>query len=633
MTRITLALALALALLPTLVTAQDEPEPYRVEDHYEKTEHHVPMRDGVELFTAVYRPKDATSEHPYPILINRTPYAVGPYGEDRFPGRLAPSRAMTEEGYIVVHQDVRGRYMSDGEYDNMRPHVPGDGAIDESSDTYDTIEWLLEHVEGHNGKVGIWGISYPGFYAAAALPEAHPALVAASPQAPISDFYFDDFHHRGAFTLDYLLITSVFTFQKDERTTDRWFPLDLPGTPDGYRFYLELGPLSNARRYYGDDAFFWQQIVHHPDYDRFWQDRNILPHLRDVHTAVMTVGGWFDAEDLYGPLHIYQEIEKTSPDADNTLVMGPWGHGDWSRGPGTQVVGNIGFGEDISKHYQEDVEARFFRHYLKGEGDATGLPEALVFDTGRKEWSEFDAWPPSDAGPYRLDFGDRGTLGHNSPAGPDDEFAFTEFISDPAHPVPDSEAIRLVMTPRAYMTDDQRFASRRPDVVSFRSEPLEEDLTLAGPLEATLFVSTTGTDADWVVKLIDVYPDDQPKIEGTPDHVVLGGYEQLVRGEIVRGRYRDSFEHPEPFTPGEITTVKLPLQDVYHTFKEGHSLLVHVQSSWFPLFDRNPQKYVPNIYKADAADFVPATHRVYHAPEYPSHLDVQVLPEAGPTGE
>ncbi|WP_169979436.1 CocE/NonD family hydrolase [Tautonia rosea] len=627
-----LAFAGVLAGFPVLAIGQQvvDSAPIIVEERFEKTEHLIPMRDGVRLFTAIYHPRDASAENPYPILISRTPYSCNPYGEDEYRPVIGPSKAMMEEGYIVVYQDVRGRFQSEGTYDNMRPHVPGELPIDESSDAYDTIEWLLEHVEGHNGRVGMWGISYPGFYTAAALPEAHPALVAASPQAPIADFFFDDFHHNGAYTLAYFLITPVFGYQKAGPQDSRWFDIIDPRTRDGYKFYLELGPLKNAERYYGPENFFWRQIVEHPNYDEFWQRRAILPHLNGLSTAVMTVGGWFDAEDLYGPLNIYQTIERENPGTFNMLVMGPWGHGDWARnGDGPQVTGNIPFGEGLSSSYQEQVEARFFRHFLKEGNDpddpGPDLPEALTFDTGRKQWHEFDQWPPATVTAAQLYFGNDRTLTANPPED-EDRQPFSEFISDPNTPVPDSGEIRIVMTPRAYMTDDQRFATRRPDVLSFRSEVLESDVTLAGPMIARLFVSTTGTDADWVVKLIDEYPSDHPMEEHAPEGVEFGDYEQLVRGEILRGRFRNSFETPEPFVAGEVTPVELTLQDVFHTFKKGHRILVHVQSSWFPLFDRNPQTFVPNIFEADEADFTRQTHRVYHSPEFPSHLEISLLP-------
>ena len=606
-------------LVPGLGLAQEEP--WILEDHYQKSEHRIEMRDGVQLYTVVYTPKNRSRD--YPIMLNRTCYSCRPYGTKDYPSRIGPSEIMEKEGYIFVKQDVRGRWMSGGRFDNMRPHVPGDDGIDESSDTYDTIEWLLNHLDGHNSKVGMWGISYPGFYTAAALPEAHPALAASSPQAPISDFFFDDFHHHGAYLLSYFMATPVFGYQHDGPTQEPWYSRIEPKTEDGYKFYMDLGPLSNASKYYGKDNFFWQQLADHPNYDEFWQARSILPHLKGIDHAVMTVGGWFDAEDLYGPLNIYRKVEENNPEAFNILVMGPWSHGDWARDRPTQMVGNIVFGEKISEFYQREIEAPFFRHFLKNTGQPPKF-EALVFDTGRKTWDAFAEWPPQDAKTekFYLRSDERLSL---KPTDSEDAEA-TEYLSDPNEPVPYSEDIKIVFTPRKYMTDDQRFAERRPDVIEFQTEPLPEDLTLAGELLAQLFVSTTGTDADWVVKVIDVYPDDEPNDPLTPEHIRLGGYQMMVRSEVMRGRFRNSYEHPQAFTPGEPTEVTLPLQDVYHTFKAGHRVMIQIQSTWFPLIDRNPQTFVDNIFRATQDDFQKATHRVFHSRSYPSSIQFKRLP-------
>nr|WP_236614004.1 CocE/NonD family hydrolase [Nafulsella turpanensis] len=594
-------------------------------EDYEKEEYFIPMRDGVELFTAVYSPKDKSKK--YPILMNRTPYSVRPYGEDSLRNRFGPSEYLMEDGYIFVYQDVRGRYMSEGLYDNMRPQINFENKkkqkeIDESTDTYDTIDWLLKNLDNDNGKVGQWGISYPGFYTAAGLISNHPALKASSPQAPIADFYFDDFHHRGAYTLSYFLATPVFGYQKDSLVKEPWYPMVDPGTPDGYQFYMDLGPLKNASKYYGEDNFFWQQLSEHPNYDEFWQKRNILPHLRNIDHAVMTVGGWFDAEDLYGPLSIYKTIEKHNPDATNMLVMGPWSHGDWARDRVAQTVGFVHFGDSISDFYQKNIEYPFFSHQLKGMPDP-GLPEAYVFDTGLKKWRQFTAWPPAGVEATKWFLHDNEQLELENPD--DSDIPYSEFISDPNKPVPYTDQTKIVFTPRAYMAGDERHAARRPDVLVFETEVLEEDVTLAGEILAHLMVSTSQTDADWVVKLIDVYPPDAPDYEGNPENIRMGNYHQLVRSEIMRGRFRNSFEEPEPFTPDEVTKVEFPLQDVLHTFKKGHKIQVQVQSTWFPLFDRNPQKYVENIFEADEDDFVKALHRVYHNPEYPSYLEVDLL--------
>lgn len=506
--------------------------------------------------------------------------------------------------------------MSEGDFDNMRPHVPGNDPkkkeIDESSDTFDTIEWLLKNIKNHNGQVGQWGISYPGFYTAAALPEAHPALVASSPQAPIADFFFDDFHHMGAFLQSYLMAYPVFGHQTEPTSEswyqDKWQKLQVAGnTKDGYDFHLNLGSLKNVEKYYPDD-FFWQQTVEHPNYDDFWQKRSILPHLEDIDHAVMTVGGWYDAEDLFGPLNIYKTIEENNPKATNTIIMGPWSHGDWSRERGFQAVNHIYFGDSISTFYQKNIERPFFNYHLKGEG-SFDLPEAYMFDTGLKQWREFQVWPPTDINPVRLRFGEDGRLLVNEQGDP--EITFT-YISDPDNPVPyTSETEAVTFTPRRFMTDDQRHASRRPDVLTFQTDPLQEDLTLAGEIVARLKVALSSTDADFVVKLIDVYPEDAEPTKATPPHVVMAGYQQLVRHEVFRGRFRNSFEYPEPFTPGKPEDVNFPLQDILHTFKKGHRIMVQIHSTWFPYIDRNPQKYVENIYKAEEEDFQKAEITVY----------------------
>lgn len=595
-----------------------------IPDRYQKREAKIAMRDGVKLHVAIYMPRDTSKS--YPIMINRTPYSSQPYGEENYARRIGPSTFMEDEGYIFVKSDVRGRWNSEGQYDNMRPHVPGDADIDESSDTYDTIEWLLENVPNNNGKVGIWGISYPGFYSAAALPEHHPALLAVSPQAPISDFFFDDFHHNGAYLQSYFLATATFGYQHDGPTRNSWYKTPPPLSNDSWTFNQSLVPLAEgAKRYYGEDNFFWQQLVEHPNYDTFWQKRSILPHLHDVKTNVMTVGGLFDAEDLYGPLHIYQELEKNNPGIHNCLVMGPWSHGDWARPSKYQVVGNVPFGQDISAAYQRDIEAPFFRYFLKGEGQKPQF-EAMIFDTGLRQWKTFESWPPQTAEDGTLVLNGDKSLGINEAKSDDGEFR--EFISDPSDPVPyrDRPLLKLRFTPRPYMSDNQKFATLRDDVLTFTTDVLTEPVTIAGDISAELKVSTDKTDADWIVKLIDVYPEDHPQLPGTPEGVQLAGYHQMVRSEVMRGRFRDSFSEPKPFTPDEVTNVDVPLQDVLHTFKPGHRIMVQVQSSWFPLIDLNPQTYVDNIFKASKEDFVRATHRLYHSDESQSQLKIRVLP-------
>lgn len=611
-----LLLAVSLSFCLGFGFAQNPPQQDSIymRNHYDKVEYQIPMRDGKKLFTLVYIPKDKSKT--YPILLNRTCYSASGYAD--FKTGSHPSRYLVRDGYIFAFQDVRGRYMSEGTFDNMRPNIPGNdqknkAAIDESSDTWDAIEWMIKNIKGNNGKVGMFGISYPGFYTAAAIPDAHPALKASSPQAPISDFFFDDFHHMGAFLQSYTAAFAVFGYQKDSNTKEHWYSDKLMrlyglSIKDSYDFYLSEGPLKNITQKYHHDNFFWNQIVDHPNYDDFWQKRNLLPHLKNVKHAVMTVGGWFDAEDLYGPLNIYKTIESTSPSANNTLVMGPWGHGDWAHEGGKSVHNHIYFGDSISTFYLREIERSFFAHHLKGEGIAH-LPEAYMFDTGKKEWQKFQTWPPKNVFPIKLYFSENGKLSVNKPL---NVKAVFEYISDPAKPVPyTSETEGLAFTPRSFMSDDQREASRRPDVLTFETDILAEDLTAAGEIMAKLKVSLSSTDADFIVKLIDVYPQDHPNYDHNPDNIVMGGYQQLVRHEVFRGRFRNSFEKPEPFKPNEVTDVNFPLQDVLHTFKKGHKMMIQIHSTWFPYIDRNPQKYVDNIYKANEADFVKATIKVY----------------------
>ncbi|WP_115462767.1 CocE/NonD family hydrolase [Winogradskyella aurantiaca] len=588
-------------------------EPTYIKDNYTKTEYSIPMRDGLKLFTIVYTPKDQSKT--YPILLNRTCYNASRSADYDFG---YPSSYLVKDKYIMVFQDVRGRYMSEGLFTTMTPNIPGNDVtntkdIDESSDTYDTIEWLINNIPNNNKKVGMLGISYPGFYTAAGIPDAHPALKASSPQAPIADFFFDDFHHHGAFLQSYTAAFAVFGYQKDSLTNTPWYTDKImrfyaSAPKDGYNFHLEQGPLKNITKNYHFDNFFWKEITEHPNYDEFWQRRSILPHLKNVNHAVMTVGGWFDAEDLYGPLNIYKSIEESSPNAQNTIVMGPWDHGGWARERGKTTHNHIYFGDSISTYYQRDVERKFFAHYLKGKGD-TKFAEALMFDTGSKKWETFKEWPPKDIPQLRLHFGKNGRLGVNQPL---DENAVFDYTSDPAKPVPyRSQTEGLTFTPRQFMTDDQRHASTRPDVLTFQSDILTEDTVLAGEIIAKLKVAMTGTDADFVVKLIDVYPDDHPNYEHNEKNIVMAGYQQLVRSEVYRGRFRNSYETPEPFVPNQVTDVNVPLQDILHTFKKGHRIMIQIHSTWFPYIDRNPQKYVDNIYEANEEDFIKSTISVY----------------------
>ncbi len=591
-------------------------------DDYEKSEYMIPMRDGVKLFTSVYVPKKKSDE--YPILLNRTPYSVRPYGDAK-KRSLHPSNLFVDEKFIFVFQDVRGTFMSEGTFVNMRPQLTeynSEKDIDESTDTYDTVDWLIKNIKGNNGKVGLWGISYPGFYAAAATINSHPAVKAISPQAPIADWFFDDFHHHGTLFLPHSFgFLSIFGQARPEPTKNWGKRFQYP-TPDGYDFYLNnIGPLENVNKnYFKGDIDFWNQIVEHPNYDDFWQRRNLLPHLKGVTPAVLVVGGWFDAEDLYGPLNIYENIEKNNPRTENFIVMGPWSHGAWAREG--DHLGNVLFSQDPdpSLYYRENLEFPFFMHYLKDIEDPD-LAEATMFVTGENMWREFETWPPKNLKPGKIYLNGDGTLGLQPENGTQ---GYREFISNPAKPVPFTETVTTRMS-REYMTDDQRFASRRPDVLTYQSGILDQDLTIAGKMIANLFVSISQTDADWIVKLIDVYPDDAPDNEYTADHIRMAGYQQLVRSEAFRGRFRNSYEFPEPFVPNEITQVKVPLQDILHTFKKGHRIMVQVQSTWFPLVDRNPQKYVPNIYEAKKEDFVISTHKIYSSPKSFSNIEISIL--------
>ncbi|OIQ19505.1 CocE/NonD family hydrolase [Lacinutrix sp. MedPE-SW] len=621
-------------LKTTTTTVTQETDTY-VQDNYTKKEVDIAMRDGIKLHTTIYSPKDTSKE--YPIIMMRTPYSSKPYGENKFKEKIGPNVHLMKEGNIIVYQDVRGRWMSEGVYDNMRAYIPNkkdNNDVDESSDTYDTIDWLVNNVENNNGRVGTWGISYPGFYATYSTIDAHPALKAASPQACIGDFFFDDFHHNGAFLLSYFRAVSLFGTTKNKPTDSAWYKLPNLPTQDQYQFFLDAGPLSNLNSYFQYetpddksvsktdriDDVFWKEIIEHPNYDSIWKPKGLIQNLKHSKptVATMIVGGFFDAEDLYGPLETYKAIEKNNPEAYNTIVFGPWDHGRWARSDEKNYVGNYFFGDSISLNYQKQVETKFFNHFLKGSGDKnTGLPEAYVFDSGKKDWSSFNAWPPENVTKQKM------YLNANQ------ELATTKkgntkevFISDLKRPVPYSEDIKTVFTPRKYMTDDQRFAARRPDVLVFETEALEKDLTLAGDILANLKVATTGTDADWIVKVIDVHPGDiEEQEEGMQDHLKLSNYHMMVRSEVMRGRFRNSFEKPEPFVPNKTTDVTIKLQDVFHTIKAGHKLQIQVQSTWFPLIDLNPQTFVPNIYKAKESDFKNQTHTVFNA----SNIEFSIL--------
>ncbi len=605
-----------------------------VRENYYKIERMITMRDGVKLFTAMYIPKDSSQKHP--ILFKRTPYTCQPYGEGQFNPALYNSYWINylKEGYIIAIQDVRGKWMSEGDYVDVRPFNPNkkNKDIDEASDTYDAIDWMINNIPGNNKRVGVFGISYPGFYSTMAALSNHPALKAVSPQAPVTDWFIgDDFHHNGA-----LMVMDAFNFYsgfgkprpKPSMVGEEGFTIP---TPDNYDFFLRTGALKNFSKIMGDSIAFWNDLMNHPNYDDWWKARNPRNFVSNIKPAMLIVGGLFDAEDCFGAWELYKAIEAKSKNTDNRLVMGPWFHGTWGgRGDGS-YLGNVRFGSKTSEYYQRNIEIPFFNFYLKLKGTVRDIAEANIFFTGENEWRNLQQWPPQNVENKNLFLAWNGRLTGTdfwSMNKPNNEQKFTEYICDPAHPVPYTEDVHLDRT-REYMTDDQRFASRRPDVLTFTSGVLDADVTLAGPLVADLMVSISSTDADFVVKLIDVFPDDYKYDEkemgkGNGANYPMGGYQMLVRGEIMRGKFRNSFEKPEPFVPGKITQVKYTLPDVAHTFKKGHKIMIQIQSSWFPIADRNPQKFI-DIYHCDDSDFQKSTIKIYHDAVNQSKIILPVL--------
>jgi len=632
---------LGLLSFTAAVFAQGKPDApeFDVKAHYTKYEYRIPMRDGVHLFTSVYVPKDTSQ--PYPFLIDRTPYSVAPYGVDSYRTRLGPSPDFDEAGYIFVFQDVRGRFMSEGTFVEMRPHIDVKKSkqdVDDSSDLYDTIDWLLKNVANNNGNAGIWGISYPGFFTSASIIDSHPALKAASPQAPMTDLFMgDDAYHGGAFMLAANFgFYAFFKPQHNPQLPPKNFGSFDWGTKDAYEFYLNAGPLSNLKKYLEGGSQLWDDQVQHDTYDAYWKARNLAPHMKNIHCAVLTVGGWFDAEDLQGPFSTFHSIDEKNPGIFNALVMGPWVHGGWARYDGKHL-GRVEFASDTGEYYRKNIVFPFFEQYLKGKGDAH-LPKAYVFETGTNVWRQYSAWPPKNLEHKILYFQPGGGLSFEAPGNSGN--SFDEYVSDPAKPVPFVNYAALDV-PQEYMLSDQRFADKRTDVLVYQTPVLQEDVTIAGPISPKLFVSTSGTDSDFDVKLIDVYPADygdkqrdsdaereKPRKDVDVPEFAMGGYQQLVRGEPFRGKFRHSFEKPEAFTPGKVEVIQFTMQDVNHTFRRGHRIMVQVQSSWFPLTDRNPQTFV-NIPDAKPSDFVKATDRVYRIREQASGIEVGVVDAAG----
>ncbi len=627
--------ALAFTVARAQQPATDPPNEDYAKAHYTKYEFRIPMRDGKHLFTAVYVPKD-TAAGPYPFLMDRTPYSVGPYGEDQYPKHLGPSEEFEKAGYIFVYQDVRGRWMSEGDFIEMRPHIddkksPQD--VDDASDTHDTIDFLLKHVPNNNGKVGIWGISYPGFYTSASIIDSHPALVAASPQAPMTNlFEGDDGYHGGAFMLaaNFGFYAPFFHPQDEPQTPKPIVPFDF-GTPDHYQFYLRAGNIDNLDKLYlkgPNSNWLFDDQARHDTYDDYWKARDLSQHMKNVHCAVLVVGGWYDAEDLMGPYRTFNAINKFNPQTPTTLVEGPWVHGGWARGDGDHL-GDIEFNSKTSEYFRANIQFPFFEHYLKGKGATQ--PKAVVFETGTNVWRHFDEWPPKTAAPKTLYFQAGGKLSFDPPT---EAKGVDEYVSDPNHPVP-FVGYTTDTVPQRYMVDDQRFASYRPDVLVYETDPLQEDVTIAGPISPKLVVASSGTDSDFDVKLIDVYPDNYPdppdeshgnkRILGEPP-VHMGSYQELLRGEPFRAKFRNGWEKPEPLTPGKETAIDFEMPDLYHTFRRGHRIMVQVQSSWFPLTDRNPQTFT-DIPSAKPEQFQKATEQVFHQKDAASGVEVLVLPQ------
>jgi putative CocE/NonD family hydrolase len=615
----------ALASAP-LVHAQT---PTDYTPQYTKAEAQIPMRDGAHLYTAVYAPRDTVQRHP--ILMVRTPYSSGPYGVDRFPGFFRNSTipafsTYLRAGYIFVFQDVRGAWMSEGDFMDVRPYIENKTSsrdVDETSDTYDTVEWLIHNVAGNNGRVGVRGTSYPGFYASMAAIDAHPAMKAVSPQAPVTEWMGgDDFFHNGA-----LLLPHAFDFfagfgraRPAPTSTGRGRGFD-HGTPDGYDFFLnKLGALANVNpRFFHDSIAFWDSLAAHPTWDAFWEARSARPHLKNLRPAMLWVGGWFDTENSWGSLNAYAAAERQSPGAVNRLVMGPWSHGQWNGARGDSL-GAVAWGSMTAQFFNDSLEAPFFNYYLLDGQPAPRAYEAAVFESGTNTWRFLDAWPPRNAAPRYLYLRANGALAFEPPA--ERGRAFDEYVSDPAKPVPYTNAIRHWYD-GGFMVEDQRFAARRPDVLVYQTPPLTAATTVAGPIDVDFVVSTSGTDSDWIVKVIDVFPDSG---EGLTEraHNATGGYQMLVRGDVLRGKFRNSMSRPQPFTPGAATPIKYRMNDVFHTFRPGHRIMVQVQSTWFPMIDRNPGRFM-DIYRATDADFQRTTQRVYRSAGSSSHLVLPVM--------
>jgi len=594
---------------------QHTPAQSQTEDKYNRREVMITMRDGVKLHTVIFTPKNQTEALPF--LIERTPYGVNDYPSPEKNGYV---KDMADDGYIFVYQDIRGRYLSEGKFEMQRftRNKKDATAIDESTVTYDTIDWLLKNVANNNGKAGMYGISYDGWTTVMGAIDPHPALVAVSEQATPADMFLgDDFHHNGAFRLSYGF---EYAFMEEATKTDSLFPFD---KYDTYEWYLKLGPLSNVnKKYFFNKLPSWNDFVNHPNYDTFWQKQSLAYRLDSPRVYTMNVAGWWDQEDFYGPQKAYEVWEKKDGHHKNYIVIGPWNHGGWAGGPGKKL-GNINFDSSTGETFRKNIQARWFSYYLKGKGEGN-FAEAITFQTGSNTWKTYDNWPPKEAVKKNIYFREDGKLSFEKPASSNTD-AFDSYISDPAHPVPyRTRPVEETYSPGSrwytWLTEDQRFVHNRPDVLSWETETLEEDVTVTGTITAKLFAATTGSDADWIMKLIDVYP------EKYPDDPKMGGYQFMVANDVFRGRFRNSFEKPEPITPNKVEEYTIDLHSLNHVFKKGHKIMVQVQSTWFPIIDRNPQKYVPNIFEAKESDFQKATQKIYRSAMYPSHIELSVMP-------
>ncbi len=614
---------LALVLFLSIHITAQEKDTYRIKDHYNKTDTVIAMRDGIKLYTVIYSPKNDSLQ--YPILMERTPYSAAPYGSNNYNPEPAPNGDLLKEGYILVVQDVRGRYMSEGKNLEVTPYIvdkKNNKDVDESSDTYDTIDWLLKNIKNNNGRVGLYGISYPGFYATACLPGAHPAIKAVSPQAPVTDeFIGDDANHNGAFfLLDNFDFMNYFGKESDVPVKNYGSVLFNTKARDMYQFFLKMGTIknTNGKNYFNNHSRIWNEYIEHDTYDAYWKARNIRQHLKNINIPVLVVGGWFDAEDLFGALHTYEAIEKQSPENTNRIVMGPWTHGAWGSDSWTKF-GTLSFGSNTSKYFQDSLETSFFNFYLKDKGNFNAA-EATMFETGSNQWKNYATWPPVNSKKTTYYFAAGGNLSLQKPA---DKKSFSEYISDPNKPVPYTNGI-FGRRNNEYMVEDQRFAATRPDVLVFETDVLEDDITLAGRITADLLVSTTGTDADFIVKLIDVLPDSAVTPKDAPRGTVMANMQRLVRAEVMRGKFRNSFEKPAPFTPGKTEKVKFDLNFVAHLFNKGIKILVQVKSCWFHLVDRNPQQFM-TIPQATEKDYKKTTIKIYHDAVNASSIVLPIL--------